>query len=190
MLVIYCALITAASHYGFGQDLEVIRTKSDITTAILLESSGQTVVVLAVWVSKTSLALFLMRLTISVYQKVAISIPSIALGIAILASLISFWLGCRPLAFLWDRSIPGGYCLELTNDLSYLAGSLSILTDFWYAVFPWYMLRGIQMPQREKLLIQISLSLGVLLVNSKTETHSGNGTPSNISLVKSGGMWC
>lgn len=162
MLVIYCVLITVAAHYGFGQDLEAIDSHSDITRAILWEAAGQTIVVLAVWVSKTSLALFLMRLTSSRNQKLAIMVPSVVLGLIIVASLISYWFDCRPLAFLWDRSIPGGYCLAVTNYISLTAGCISIFIDVWYAAFPWYMLWDVQMPRREKLLIQTSLSLGVL----------------------------
>lgn len=162
MLVIYCVLITVAAHYGFGQDLEAIGSQKTITKAILWEAAGQTVVVLAVWVSKTSLAIFLIRLTSSPRQQLAIMGPSVALGLVIIASLVSYWFDCRPLAFLWDRSIPGGYCLAVTNYISLAAGCFSVLLDLWYAAFPWYMLWGVQMPRREKLLIQISLSLGVL----------------------------
>lgn len=158
----YCVLITVAAHYGFGQDLESIDSQPDITKAILWEAVGQTIVVLAVWVSKTSLALFLMRLTSSRNQKLAIMVPSAVLGLVILASLISYWFDCRPLAFLWDRSIPGGYCLPVTNYISLAAGCISVFIDVWYAAFPWYMLWDVQMPRREKLLIQSSLSLGVL----------------------------
>lgn len=163
MLLFYCVAITIAAHYGFGQVLQDIPTASDIRKAILWEAVGQTVVVVAVWVSKTSLACFLLRLiSNNPKHRIAIIIPSAALGISVSLAIIFFWLDCRPIAFLWDRSIPGGYCLATGNYVSIVAGSISVFTDLWYAGFPWYLLWGMQMPPREKLLIQVSLSLGVV----------------------------
>ncbi|CAN8100113.1 unnamed protein product [Discula destructiva] len=162
MLIIYCVMITVAAQYGFGQELGAISNPADITKAILWEAIGQTVVVLAVWVSKTSLALFLLRLISSPRQRIAIMFPCILLGVAIVAALLSYWLDCRPIAFFWDRSIPGGECLEAGDYVSIVAGAISVFTDLWYAAFPWYMLWAVQMPPREKLFIQLSLSLGVL----------------------------
>lgn len=162
MLIIYCVTITIAAHYGFGQDLGAISNPIDITKAILWEAAGQTIVVLAVWVSKTSLALFLLHLISSPKQKAAIIIPCALLGVAVVAALLSWWLDCRPISFFWDRAIPGGTCLEAGDYVSIVAGSTSVFTELWYATFPWYMFWTVQMPPCEKLLIQTSLSLGVL----------------------------
>lgn len=175
MLVIYSICISVASTRGFGKPMADIPTKSDITTAILWEAAGQTFVVFAVWVSKSSLAFFLLRLAGSRKQKIAIMIPNVALCLSVTAALLLFWLGCKPIAYLWDRSIPGGTCLATeTTSVSLLAGCLSIFTDFFYASFPWYLLWGTAMPSREKLLIQLSLSLGVLWVALSSPPSSCN----------------
>lgn len=41
---------------------------------------------------------------------------------------------------------------------------LCVLADFFFALFPWLFLWQLQMNQREKMVIAISLSLGLLYV--------------------------
>jgi hypothetical protein len=143
MLLIYCSLITVAAQYGFGQEIKNISNPDDIKQAIIWEAAGQTVVVFAVWVSKSSLAFFLLRLVSTRGQKIAIMVPNVALGLIVTAALIAFWFSCHPVSFLWDRTTTGGYCVTTGTTISYIAGVVSVFVDFWYAGFPWYMLRGV-----------------------------------------------
>ncbi|KAF7521830.1 hypothetical protein G7054_g12338 [Neopestalotiopsis clavispora] len=97
-LLIYDIMMTIASYYGFGQDMtEILAVKGiekgmeTITKAILYSAIGQTVLVFGTALSKTSLALFLLRLVTTRRDQVAIWVPNFFLTTAIIASLFVFW---------------------------------------------------------------------------------------------------
>lgn len=166
-LLIYDVMMTISSHYGFGRDMEdIIAIKGEvdgmeaITRAILYSAIGQTVLVVGTVLSKTSLALFLVRLVSTRRDKVAIWVPDFFLGTAVVASLFVFWFSCQPTAYLWDRRLDGECTID-PGPISMYAGSWSVILDFWYAAFPWWMLWKIQMPRRDKVIIASSMSLGV-----------------------------
>ncbi|KAF6838776.1 hypothetical protein CPLU01_02309 [Colletotrichum plurivorum] len=162
LFVAYDVLLTIASLHGFGRNISEIEEASDVSSAILFEAIGQTVLVVGTVVSKTSLALFLLRLVTTRLHQVVILAPVVVLGLLVVASLVVFWLSCEPAEFLWNRLLPGGTCPIDPGPISTAAGIWSVVVDFWYAVTPWALLWNIQMPKREKLLINISLSLGVI----------------------------
>lgn len=43
-----------------------------------------------------------------------------------------------------------------------VAAGFSVAIDLWYAAMPWYLLRRLTRPRKEKILIQGSMSLGVI----------------------------
>lgn len=131
-----------------------------ITKAILYSAIGQTILVVGTVLSKTSLALFLLRLVTTRRYEIAIWVPDFFLATAVIASLFVFWFSCRPVAYLWDRRLDGKCTID-PGPISTYAGSWSVVLDFWYAAFPWYFLWKINMPKREKVIIAASMSLGV-----------------------------
>ena len=168
-LLAYDIMMTIASMYGFGRNIDdILAIKGpdvgikSVTKAILYSAIGQTILVSGTSVCKTSLALFLIRLAPERRNQVIIWIPNFFLTTAIVAALFVFWFSCRPIAYLWDREIPGGTCPINPGPISIYAGAWSVVVDFWYAAFPWWMLWNIQMPKREKRLIAGSLSLGII----------------------------
>ncbi|ETS73764.1 hypothetical protein PFICI_14710 [Pestalotiopsis fici W106-1] len=167
-LLIYDVMLTIASYYGFGQDMTgIIAAKGtvdgmeNITRAILYSAIGQTVLVFGTALSKTSLALFLLRLVTTRRDQVAIWVPNFFLATAIVASLFVFWFSCVPVAYLWDRRLDGTCPID-PGHISTYAGCWSVIVDFFYAAFPWWLLWNLNMPRREKMIIGISMSLGVL----------------------------
>lgn len=167
-LLIYDIMMTIASYYGFGQDMtEILAVKGTekgmetITKAILYSAIGQTVLVFGTALSKTSLALFLLRLVTTRRDQVAIWVPNFFLTTAIIASLFVFWFSCVPVAYLWDRRLDGSCPIDSGHVATY-AGCWSVIVDFFYAAFPWWLLWNLNMPRREKMIIGISMSLGVL----------------------------
>jgi hypothetical protein len=60
-MVAFAVLFTISSMYGFGQHVDVLE-REDIKMATLIELCGQFMVSLAMGLSKTGVALFLMRI--------------------------------------------------------------------------------------------------------------------------------
>lgn len=155
-------MLTIASFYGFGRNISEIETPYDVSRAILYEAIGQTILVFGTVVSKASLALFLLRLVNTRIHRIVVLVPVIILFVFVVVSLLVFWFSCTPVEFLWNRFIPDGICHIDPGPISTAAGAWSVVVDFWYAITPWALLWNVQMPQREKLLINISMSLGVM----------------------------
>ncbi|WQF76438.1 hypothetical protein CDEST_01452 [Colletotrichum destructivum] len=161
LFVAYDVMLTISSYYGFGRNVMEIETP-DVPPAILYEAIGTTILVFAIVVSKASLALFLLRLVNTRLHQIVVLGPVIILFLFAVVSLLVFWFSCAPIEFLWNRFIPGGVCHIDPGPISTAAGSWSVVVDFWYAVTPWALLWNVQMPRREKLLINVSMSLGVI----------------------------
>lgn len=155
-------MMTLAAKYGFGKDIVEITSRDDLSRAILYEAIGQTIMVTGTAVGKASLGLFLMRLVIDKKHKIALAVPAIIFFMFVAVALLVFWFSCRPIAFLWDRMIPGGRAILNPGPISMAAGVWSVIMDFWYAGFPWYLIWKLNMPRREKIVIGGSMSLGVL----------------------------
>lgn len=154
-------MLTISSFYGFGRNILELEMEN-VPKAILYEAIGSTILVSAIVVSKASLALFLLRLVNTRLHQILVIAPVVILFLIALASLLVFWFSCTPINFLWDRLIPDGSCPIDPGPISTAAGAWSVVVDFWYAITPWALLWNVQMPKREKLLINLSMSLGVM----------------------------
>lgn len=71
---------------------------------------------------------------------------------------------CRPLAFAWDTTVPGGKCIPPGHlkFVAFLNSSIAVLTDVIFALLPVPMLWNVQMNWRVKTAVAGILSLGVL----------------------------
>ncbi|KAG7050930.1 hypothetical protein JMJ77_0001560 [Colletotrichum scovillei] len=161
LFVAYDVMLTISSFYGFGRNILELEMEN-VPKAILHEAIGSTILVSAIVVSKASLALFLLRLVNTRLHQILVIAPVVILFLIALASLLVFWFSCTPINFLWDRLIPDGSCPIDPGPISTVAGAWSVVVDFWYAITPWALLWNVQMPKREKLLINLSMSLGVI----------------------------
>ncbi|KAK3940295.1 hypothetical protein QBC46DRAFT_127916 [Diplogelasinospora grovesii] len=162
LLVCYTATTTVSAHYGFGQNMWDIPVPDDLVNAILFEAIGQTFAVVGMAVAKWSLGLFLLRLVTQTWHKVLIWIAMASLMAASISVCFVFWLQCTPPAYLWDRRIPGGYCHINTTPVSFTLCILCVVVDFFFSFFPWLFLWNLNMNQREKMIIAISMSLGFI----------------------------
>lgn len=68
---------------------------------------------------------------------------------------------CKPISYFWDKSIPGGHCID-AQVMSYALASVSTLTDVvvWALPIPW--LWGLQMNIGKRLGIVATFALGGL----------------------------
>ncbi|KAK3400375.1 hypothetical protein B0T20DRAFT_435484 [Sordaria brevicollis] len=161
LLLGYTICCTIAAHYGFGQDMWDI-PPADIPGAIMWEAIGQCFAVIGMALAKWSLGLFLLRLVNQTWHKISIWLVMGALMGASVSVCFVFMLQCSPPAYLWDRTIPGGHCDLDATPVSLTLTTLCIIADFFFALMPWIFLWKLNMNQREKMVIAISMSLGVI----------------------------
>jgi hypothetical protein len=162
-LLVYDILITISSRHGFGQDVAAIPTREEEILARLTADSAQSLLVIGMVVAKTSQAFYLLRIAATRKQKIVILTPDIILGVATPIAVIVLWVSCRPIAYAWDLSIEDGTCnLLLQGGFAIVTGAWAVIVDLWYAAFPWYLLARLQMPSRQKIMIGISMSFGVV----------------------------
>ncbi|KAI0144481.1 hypothetical protein GGR57DRAFT_517962 [Xylariaceae sp. FL1272] len=161
LFLVYNVLLQISANFGFGRDIGAISSLDYVAKAILYEAIGQTLLVIGTAVAKLSMGLFLLRLVTRRAHTVAILVPIAIFSLLVVISLFVFWFSCQPTEYLWDRRIDGE-CIIDPGPVSTFAGALSVAVDFWYAGFPWYLLWKLRMPQREKIVIASSMSLGIV----------------------------
>ncbi|KAI5917282.1 hypothetical protein F4810DRAFT_718066 [Camillea tinctor] len=149
------------ANFGLGRSVTEIDSLDDVARAILYGTIGQTLYLIGMVTAKISMALFLLRLVTTLTDKIVIWIPTIVFIISALTSLIVFWLSCTPPAYLWDHRIDG-HCYIDPGPGSLNSTIWSIIVDFWHTVFPWYLLWKLNMAIREKTVIAISMSFGIV----------------------------
>ena len=75
--------------------------------------------------------------------------------------ILEAFLLCQPLAFNWDKTIPGGFCAD--QHAAYIsAGIINLIIDVSIIVLPMPMLWGLQMAMMRKVALTAIFSLGAL----------------------------
>lgn len=125
---------------------------------------AQTMTCVAISSIKISIACFLLKMVgQNRAHQVLIVLPVALMVLALFISTWILWFSCEPLNYAWELSIPGGHCDSPRQALAVLvAGSTIALVELWYASFPWYLIRGLRMPKREKILIGTSMSMSYM----------------------------
>ncbi|KAI0487452.1 hypothetical protein F4859DRAFT_510022 [Xylaria cf. heliscus] len=163
-LLIYAILVTLSAENGLGRDISEISSPDDQSRAILDETIGQTFLIVGNVTSKLSIAFFLhhlaKQLADKLIYKIALWTPMVLFTIFVTISLFATWLSCEPPAHLWDPRIDG-HCRHDLIPIEYFAGALSVVADICYALYPWWLLRRLNSHPKKKLVILISLSLGL-----------------------------
>lgn len=152
--------MTIAARYGLGQEM-TNPASVETSRALLLVNVGQTVTQVAVISVKISIACFLLRIVgANTPHQVAIILPVTLMSLAVFISAWLLWFSCKPVSYSWNITVPGGSCDPVTQFWAGLVGgAMIVLVELWYASFPWYLIRGLQMPKREKILIGTSMSI-------------------------------
>lgn len=163
LLLLYNILCTVASTHGLGQ-VQTTPPTDDESYALLLVNIAQSVINMNAVLVKLSIACFLLRLVPSNrLHKVILLLPVTIMSIAVIVGMVLLWLACTPIEYSWKLGIPGGYCNAEEEFVVALIGGLCIvLTEVFYASFPWYLIWPLQMPKREKILIGVCMSFGYL----------------------------
>ncbi len=71
---------------------------------------------------------------------------------------------CKPLAAVWDPSIPGAVCLpsDVAQTSIYVTAAMTILTDVILSLIPLTFIVQLQRPLREKIAISFIMGLGLI----------------------------
>lgn len=111
--------------------------------------------------TKVSILLLYHRLSVSRTFRIWINIL-IGVNIALTISIfVADLLQCIPMAYLWDKTIPGGTCM---NQQAFFIASavVNIISDCAVLILPIPMVWGMQTNTRKKVALIFLFSLGIL----------------------------
>lgn len=160
--IAFIATTSVGVSYGVGKKTEdIVRLGLDNSKAIYWEAVGQGICIMGIAVSKAAIALFLLRIVVRKWH-IAL-LWSVMVSTAVFSSITTtlLFLQCKPVSFLWNPTIPGGYCPVNFTDVGLSMGAWSAAMDFVLAILPWPVVMGLNMKRKEKITIACGLSLGV-----------------------------
>lgn len=114
-------------------------------------------------VAKCSLGFFLLRVAQDKWQRISIWFTISTLMSASIAVLLGFWLSCRGTDTVTEAAVRE--CRRPLIGSFIFIGTACVVTDLFFAIFPWIIFWRLQMPPREKYIVLSSMSLGVLYVD-------------------------
>ncbi|KAI7774534.1 hypothetical protein LA080_008271 [Diaporthe eres] len=163
LLLAYNGLITFYSYHGLGSQLPAYLTTSDVTLIVVFENVLFDLASIGLVVAKSSLVVFLLRLApqhqSQLKWNILIVLPIVLLGIVTFGAIMAMWARCftalAGTTLLCSSVIPAMHWMQV-------AAGFSVAIDLWYAAMPWYLLRRLTRPRKEKFLIQGSMSLGII----------------------------
>lgn len=104
--------------------------------------------------------LYLRHFPETMLAKAAVVMGAIGMLTAIVDAGVLIWQ-CTPIAFVWDKSIAGGHCID--QNRAYTATSALILVLIFVLFFlPLPTIYGMQMSPTKKLGLTLTLSIGAL----------------------------
>jgi hypothetical protein len=113
--------------------------------------------------TKASILLFYMRIfdVADRLFRIVSRVATLAIFTWCLSVILCGFLLCRPFAYNWDQTIPGGHCNN--QILSYiLTGSFNIVTDMLVLCLPIPMIWKLQMPFKTKVALTLIFAIGFL----------------------------
>ncbi|KAF2631059.1 hypothetical protein BU25DRAFT_360897 [Macroventuria anomochaeta] len=104
---------------------------------------------------KTSIGLFLLRVTIKPIHRWIIYI---VMGLTVLTGLVFFFvtlLQCAPLSYFWDKKSQTGWCVDadVIIALTFLYSAVSVICDFTFALLPIFLVWNLNMSVKTRVLL-------------------------------------
>ena len=76
---------------------------------------------------------------------------------------LNSWVICTPIAYNWDKTIPGGHCLDHVS--AYISvGVIDIVVDVCIFLLPIPMVWQLQVPQRNKIGLYLLFGISIMWV--------------------------
>jgi hypothetical protein len=115
---------------------------------------------------KISVGLFLLRITVSRVHRWIIYINMCLTALTGAVFFFVTLLQCHPISFFWDRSIKGGSCIdvEVIIGLTFLYSAISAICDFTFGILPIFLVWGLNMERKMKLMLIPLLSMACVYV--------------------------
>ncbi|KAA8622941.1 hypothetical protein PtrV1_04247 [Pyrenophora tritici-repentis] len=159
----YVGCISVGVTHGVGKKTaDIIRLELDYSKSIMWEAIGQGICIMGIAASKGSVAIFLLRIVMKRWHVAILWFCIITTAILCTITTTLLYTQCIPSAFLWDRTIKGGYCWLNFTQVGLTMGAWSASMDFVLAILPWHVIMGLNMKRKEKITIACGLSLGVV----------------------------
>lgn len=152
--------ILAVVRTGVGQHIQYVlphvQELQKITLALAL-----------IWTTaNTAVKISILHLYITIFRKRSFRYAAYAVmalsAIYCLLNWLLILLTCRPVAFSWDKTIPGGVCSS--HEIPYLSSAIvNVLTDVIIVALPMPVLWKLQLPTRKKVALSVIFGLGALI---------------------------
>jgi hypothetical protein len=78
-----------------------------------------------------------------------------------IGTILAGCLICQPIAFNWDKTIPGGTCGDQVKSFT-ISGAINVITDVMVLVLPMHALYRLQMATYKRLALVAVFGLGIL----------------------------
>ena len=164
VMLVTCILITIGTQYGLGRRMETI------DPALRSRALMWNVIISSVLIWTFSLPKFaiiaILKRILDYGLKTTILFWGLALSsqACILATSVWWYKQCDPVAFGWDRSIPGGKCAstKVMADLGYFTSAYSAFLDVFFALYPIPFIMRLNMPLKNRILVSIAMGLTIL----------------------------
>jgi len=78
-----------------------------------------------------------------------------------LVLLFAFVFNCRPISFIWDKTISGGHCNNI-HITCFIHAACNIATDIGICILPIPMLKSLRLPKKQKYALMVVFMMGGL----------------------------
>ncbi|KAJ5782941.1 hypothetical protein N7457_004715 [Penicillium paradoxum] len=160
LMAAFAGLCTGAAYYGMGVHADRL-TVDESVHGMLLLLTGQSIISIAMGLSKCAVAAFLMRIVIKKWHIYFLWFWNISIMVLSILLAITVFAQCTPVYSIWDPRVPPESCpLNLALTATVMCAWSAVL-DFVLAFFPWIALWNLNIKKKEKYTICLSLSLGI-----------------------------
>lgn len=76
-------------------------------------------------------------------------------------TMVGVIFSCTPIAFFWDRTIPGGHCINLLA-FWFSNATFNIVSDIAIVILPMPVLKSLHLPKKQKYSLIVVFAVGGL----------------------------
>ncbi|KAI4870983.1 hypothetical protein F4820DRAFT_401032 [Hypoxylon rubiginosum] len=162
--LVVCVLVTIATGYGLGKHVYELDDDQK------MNSLKYNAVINAVQIWQFSLPKFaiiaILKRILNYGTKTAVLFWTLGITSQACIFAVSVWWfkQCTPVDYVWDKSIEGGTCVDVSvmSNLAYFTSSYSAFLDIFFAFYPIPFIMRLNMPLRSRLAVAGALSLSSL----------------------------
>ncbi|KAK6071149.1 hypothetical protein SCUP234_09852 [Seiridium cupressi] len=160
LFLLYTIFVTVAAMHGLGSHATEL-TLEQFAMSTKWELMGQTANILAIATSKSSVAVFLIRIVNVNWHKWLLHFSVFSTFFVCVSCVIFMYTQCTPAQGIWDPRVMTVCHINFTANAIF-SGTYTAAIDFFLAVFPWFILWNLKMKRKERLTIAVGLSLGII----------------------------